>query len=238
MATVETISRSIGGGNIILSLNEGGVSRFMGIGNDWNTLRIGVLFSTSIRTTDITGTPRLFIGACSGTTNPLGAALTDNFVGVVSDHATWTFDDPADAFKNTGQTIGMQFDACTFVGAGLVKNATAIMQIAVSAAPTTGKAMIIAEIVKGSPNFSINTLATRFLIAANDEILRDELYGATGGATLTAFIPKNSSTNTLGTARTVAVDEDANGVLDAVNIYWDEGDPNMEIFSVCYARIA
>lgn len=78
--------------------------------------RIGVRLLTSTQTS-LVSTPRLAIGMCKGTTNIFGDVSVDEFVGVVSNSATWTWNSGNYAFN-------FQFAPAWLNGSGTVNTGT------------------------------------------------------------------------------------------------------------------
>jgi hypothetical protein len=117
----------------------------------------------------------------------------------------------------TTQTVG-----------GTDLNAAAGMFI--GAQPATGERYCaFLDIVKGSPNFSFT------LFSKNTSTTLD-VTKATFDAQVVTSSPVITS-HISGTTRTLAVSE-ADGALNAVNIFWDRGAPKIEISDIAIVRFA
>tara|TARA_R110000772_G_scaffold249530_2_gene364015 strand:+ start:123828 stop:124523 length:696 start_codon:yes stop_codon:yes gene_type:complete len=226
------VSRS---GNKAFSLGNSYMARFMDVGESWTRIRIGLTLRISgAAFGNITGTPRLAIGLCSGVTNPFGATLTDNFVGVITNQAT--FAAKTDLYGNTGNTSGMGMFPATKVGATLTIGGSNCFTSSIAALHTLQSGIIL-DIRKGSSNFTLVGIGTNDT-GSNDGINQDTVKTGTEGSIMDPFLSTGGNTYYLGPERTIAVDESTNGFLNAVNIFWDQSDPTLEVSNIWYSRMS
>jgi len=77
-------------------LNNASLARPITLPSGWAWVRVGMrfMFKPVGAPASLTGTPRLGVGVCQGTTNILGDAVPDCFCGVMSTSATWTWASP------------------------------------------------------------------------------------------------------------------------------------------------
>jgi hypothetical protein len=163
-----------------------------------------------------------FFGLCSGTTAVYGDATPTHCVGV-----RWTT-----ASSNAGNTYGIKPLPTVNVG-GATTDGT---QFAVASyyhnqsATESGTHPLIIEITKGSPNYSLRILSKQ----ASGFI-------DTSLATMVGVVNMNTpvlANFTWAAAQTVAVDEAANGTLNAVCFYWAEDVYNMEVSDILVLKMS
>ncbi len=162
--------------------------------------------------------PLFAVGLCHGTSNILGDATTDHFVGVVSD-GDW-----ASEFSE------YLYDFIVFKGAVKIGTSTTLSTPlnsaglngqfgqGTNAAWTPTPQNFFVDITKGSPNFTINT----FYISNGQSVgiqsaalFLSDVVLATPAQTGQAFGASPAS---------MAVNEATNGILDTVNVSWNRTD--------------
>lgn len=207
------------------------------IGFSWSKIRIGVRWQVD-GSTNITGTPRMVIGVCSGSSNIYGDATTTHFVGTRQNEPTWTITggnrylvngNTWECLKRVGttDTAGSGSLGLNAVQWGIGPNA---------ATPTANRSVFILDITKGSPNFTL-----QIMLGWNNT--------DSGGAAPTDVSKENFLQNMMestpvraqhraGTARTLAVDESTNGTLDHINMHWNQSGHIMEICDWAIAKLA
>lgn len=196
--------------------------------SSWTKMRVAARLCIRDQGVNLTGTPRLALGLCSGSTNTFGAATTTHFVGVVTNNATLT--------RNAGPPVyysGLNLAACKRVGSTLTTNASAINGGGsfMFAQPADGyRTLFFVDIEKGSPNYTMNAFyrnsSTGADVSADDFLY----YAQLDTPSLTGY--------NFGTARTVAVDEGADGTLDHVNPAWSMASPQIEISDLAIVKLS
>jgi hypothetical protein len=217
-------------------MNNSRFARPIPFGTNWNKIRIGVRWHM-IATANITGTPRLAIGVCSGSTNILGDASCTHFVGTRQVETTWTWVDatPDRIWCNGSTWENLKMVGTTpTLGTSLGLNAvTWGMGAGNAAAIAADRSIFFLDITKGSPNytlqiFGLSGVHTTAITDISHETLLIKMEEAV--PVLTNYQH--------ATARTLAVDEGANGVLDHINIMWDRSTPRVEICDIAIGRFS
>lgn len=221
-----------------IQLSNGQMARRMIYLNNWTTIRIGLRLTVP-SAANIVGTPRLWVGVGSGTAAAVGDAITTNFIGLYTSGATWsrlTNVSPAIAYcVTTGRPVKKVGATITDTGANFSNNITLPLS-------DTFLSLILLEITKGSPNYTIiagmATSITAFNGVALPGITEAQMdqymtlpIGMTGITTVT-----NAGYN-VATSQNLAMSEVA-GNLDAVQVYWDKTAANCEIESVYHRKLA
>ncbi len=209
-----------------IQLSNSQFARTLNFGTSWTTIRFGMRLHMDNTGVAISGTPRFACGFCSGTTNIFGDATTANFVGIISTGASWLFQT---TFYNS--TL---FAPCTRVGSTLTTGtgfAGASDTIGGCRAGTNvaDRGMFFVDLIKGSPNFTV-----RMFALANTQ---NDSSAATFLNTMEQTTP-SASGYTYEAGQTVAVNEGANGILDSINVSWNQTTPVVEICDIAVARIA
>ena len=214
-----------------------GIARTMSIGTSWDKIRVGALMSVERLgvTDDLTGTPRLAVGVSSGTTAPLGAVSATHFAGVISTQNTWEYDSSPAVYGRNGFTNGPRFRAAKFVAPTLTVSGSDIGSFSMSNEPELSKSLIIVDIEKGTTNWTMNMLSSSFKVDGDNNMLAKEMITMTEAEILAIFTSLSGGNTTLGTAQTVAVDEN-DGSLDTVNIFWGESNVSFLVHDVAYAQ--
>lgn len=229
------ILRTIGGiDDKRIDLDNSQFARVMSIGTTWNSIRIGLRWSFTDSGGNITGTPRFAFGVCSGTTNIFGDATCDNFVGAISNTASWTRNAGPPVWYNSGGFTGPYMWTARKVGASLTLGnelfAGSGESFAVAADPATGyRSVMLLTITKGSPNYTLQLFYT--LAAYNVDVSYADFY-----ALVDAAVPARTNYLT-SLSRTIACDE-STGSFNAVNFHWSKASPNIELSDIAVARLS
>lgn len=204
----------------------------------WTKVRIGCRMHMTNSLATMTSDPIFTMGLCSGTTNQYGDTTTTHFVGQAFDNATWTFSaGPPVVYNPAVQPIGRKRVGTTNTdtinltpaGSGFLFNADA-------AANTADRFITFIDLFKGSPNFTIHS---PFHCAATTGALAD-VTSAKFLFYMAQLSPAPSEGNYIATSadQTLAVDEGADGTLNAVNFYWNRADSTIEICDIAVAVLA
>lgn len=214
----QIIFRSEAGENVV-KLSASSFMRRLGFGTSWTRLRIGIRVRACSGAQEIsygTGlTPRFGVGLCASS----GAVFTRNmvaghWVGIITTGATWNvviqgaseytlgFVSAAPAKKvDSTLTVGTNFSYGPSVGGGEEPTTTLTLPV-----------LYFVDIEKGSPNYSMRLFN-----------IPNPANG--GGQSRAQFLEQMvldtpSLLNYLyAAAQTIAVDEGADGTLDAINIF-------------------
>lgn len=216
--------------DIYASMNNSAWARSISIPSNWTKIRLGCRY----RVTDLgigpTGTPRMGMGLCSGTTNILGDATTTHFVGVLTNSASWNY------YGAAGGAVYYSINLPPYKRVGTTDtfgtNTLTDGRFTIFTASTNNRYVYFIEIVKGSPNYTINTFtvsgASPTYDSTQNEFLNN-LQVPAGTLSISSF--------TYGSAQTIAVNEAVDGTLNAINFYWDRAAFNFEVHDVGIALI-
>lgn len=194
----------------------------------WNVVRVGVLWAVR---QDSLGSisPSFALGLCSGTSNVYGDATTTHFVGVTSSGGTWDYDGGAgNGFGYNGiirpsKKVGVTQSN----GTNLVTNHAIYFR---TDSATNLRRVTFVEITKGSPNYSFK------LFYSNDGALND--YSVTNLKTVMETTSPSLTNHLFSSAQTLAVDEGADGTLNAAQFYWNLSTSNLEADAFMVAKIS
>jgi hypothetical protein len=223
------IVRTIGGSQenaAVLSNSQ--IARLTSIGTTWTKVRVGVRLQTRNTGANITSTPRFFVGIQKGTTNMIGDATCDHFVGVVTNSATWAYSAGPPIRHSITATAACKKVTSTLTVGTTMACAPYVMSDAAGAG--LGRCCYFVDIEKGSPNFNL------YLFACNSSSGAD-ITQAVFLQQMEAATP--ALTNHVYTAAVAqAADEAANGYLDTAVVSWDRTTPEIEICDFAVARLA
>jgi hypothetical protein len=192
----------------------------------WNTLRLGVRYHITDIGGTVTSTPRLGIALCSGTINLMGDATTTNAIGVISTSATWG--------RGGVGYAPIAFSAMTYVGTTISTTTTFNTAVPYLNTTTPCRQLFIVNIAKGSPNYTVTVTwwnpGGGPFGDVSSALLMNSMLGP--------FVVPTSVTNyAVDTPRALAFDE-ANGTLNAVNVWWNHSDVACVVTDVAVAVIA
>lgn len=207
---------------IVLSNSQ--FARPLPFGTTWNELRIGIRVHMRDTGANLASTPRFWLGACSGSTNLIGDASTDNFVGMVSNTTSWVrtaTEYQAVAYHaakrvGTTTTIGSSIGGGTDIGNGAALN-------------TADRVIMVVQILKGSPNYSVRNFTWTTGAVADQSLI-------TFLAQMELVTPALTG-HTFQAYQTIAADE-TGGSFDHLNISWDRTTPEIEICDLAVARFS
>lgn len=228
-----TLLFEIGGdGDVRAELNSNTLCRSFPaslVSTGWTKIRIGVRLSFQDGAS-ITSTPRFAFGVCSGTTNPYdnGGGTTTNFIGVISDVATWN------KTSNLYQLASASTDlrACTRVGTSLtlgtgLKGATQGQFTVLNA---TKRQLYFLDVEKGSPNYALQL----FYPSSESTCVDQSRVNFQSQMVLPTPVVTG---HTFGSSTPIAANESA-GVFNAINISWDRSSPLVYISDFAIARFS
>lgn len=215
MSTQITTVASVGGVNeqdAIMSNST--FARPITLPSTWNHVRVGARLWASDFGSGPTGTPLLQMGLCSGTTNLVGDANCQYFVGVTYNSSVWSYSP-----GGNGVYFSIALAAMTKTGSvtTLGSNVTADSRLSMTG---SNAAFLFVDITKGSPNYTIGTF-----------------YYSGVGATATSTNFQNQlflssptqPAHTVSSNTTIAVNEALSGSLNTATIYWNRTDFNLYV---------
>jgi hypothetical protein len=225
--------RTIGGiddKRVVLSSAQG--ARLLAIGSTWTDLRVGLRWAVN-GTAAISGSPRFFVGLCSGTANKYGNLTTTHAVGIRPSAATWTYASVAPTYYSMGAIYAVRK-----VGSTESTLHTSLLSTApyICANPATNMNPWMIQFKKnGGTNWGIRANGPSNSTAHLTHRTQAELVGAMEGSDF------GSAATALGVyggiERSVTVDEAA-GLLDAVCVHWDRSSVTVEIAEIVVAVFA
>lgn len=196
--------------------------------NNWTTLRIGVRCKFP-SAGNIVGTPAFHIGIGSGLVAGIGDASTTNWIGAAPTTATWT--------RNAGPP-----PYCSAVTTKVRKKVAAVVTDSASGTVSALLSMdqdtpniLIVEIIKGSPNYTVNVAGPASAAAAQTAATQTHLIQMLELAALGTVSSIITGYSSGGQALAMS---EAAGNLDAIQIYWDRTSAPMEITEVFYRKVA
>jgi hypothetical protein len=204
--------------------------------NNWTSMRIGIHFYIPA-SANVTGTPRLWMGIGSGLTAGIGDSTTTNWIGVYTDTATMTHTLSGAQHYTGGNSIRM----VKKVGVTVTPHATGVITAnAFFSMDAAFRALIMIDITKGSPNYSL----TLGYINSNSGLigidvsptLMDSYMGLPLGMAGIGTVG-NPNYGNLTTNGTLAMSEVA-GNLDCIQIYWDKTSAPLELEGVYHRKLA
>ena len=187
----------------------------------WTGIRIGFRMLMGDSGANLTGTPLLAFGLCSGGTDIMGDATTTHFVGGLTADATWTRATsptrysfaPFNAMKRVGVT--------DTIGGDMVASCTLLNQF---------NRVFYLDITKGSPNY---TLSLFYGSSSTSSGVSTAVFQQEFRASVPAI---STPAHTQGAGVTVAVDEGVDGTLDHLCFSWDKSTV-MSIYDMQVRRI-
>lgn len=238
------VSRTFASGaDIALQLGTEEWARTLSIGSVWNKIRIGCLLAVNpVGTTNTPAGTGPVIGMCSGIGSTFGQTSTNNFVGYQAG-----LGGGAGAYSTgTGGTQPV-FDwngsnyAITKVGttvSSVTMGGGWNTAIPVQGVGTQRRYLILVDIQKGSPNYTVTQWAqdppSHGGSTGIDTITSDMLFAMAQ----TGAIALPSTGDTLQTHSVAIPASEAGGPFDTVNIYSNLSGYPMEIYSVAVQKMS
>ena len=182
----------------------------------WTQLRVAALVLVNDSGANITGTPRLAMGLCAGTSNIPGDLTVTHFCGVMTNQATWLRNTAAVRYQMANsyfptKTVGI---TNTF-GSTFSSSSNAQLH-------TTALQMLFIDITKGSPDYSFNLFLYTGASVAPSVTFNDFANQSVAG--VPAF-----TGHTYSPTIDVAVDEGVDGTFDSACMWWDQVVPTFQV---------
>ncbi len=213
-----------------LVLTNSSAARIINIGTSWSTLRIGIRMCCEDTGADYPNTTRFYFGAMSNPDSTLSngplTATCSHFVGFICDsnpnagYPRRIAGPPVQYTLNSDRHYAKKVVNTITSAAGTNMNARWSINGA-----TPPRVVMMVELVKGSPNFTINFLAQGAGYNGSADVLKGTFLTAMAQTTLAnAATAMNSAGNNYGggNTATLAVSEAVDGFLDAIVVGMDK----------------
>lgn len=223
------VNRVIGGNNDKRAeFSNGKLGRPISIPSNWGVVRVGIRIDMTNTGANLAG-PQLNLGLGHGTTNMIGDATTDHFVGLqVIDQWDYFAGPP----HHYNQHFGNRTYATKRVGVTLTQTTSLVTFQAIGCGAALGEAnrtALMLTITKGSPNYQLQVLWCTSASADLSKTIFDTQMIA----------PTPTITNhATGAAASLAVNEAVDGTLDTVQVYWSYATALFEVSDLAVAVLS
>lgn len=205
MASQIVVRTIAGNPEAAIQMSNSTWARPVNLPSTWIKVRFGIRvhFQPSVSP----GNTAIFaVGLCSGVANQFGDFTTTHFVGI---QVSGNYGINAGQFTNN--TVFPVVRIGTTSTLGLAIQPTNTTFLTVNAAATADRALLFVDIVKGNPNYTISCFMANVVTDKTAvQFLTDVQQG---NPTEIGY--------SFGTPQTIAVNEAANGVLNAVSCSWN-----------------
>lgn len=210
------------------SVDRASIVRPIQLNTRWSHIRMGVRM-VGLGPGAAAPSIEFAMGFCSGTSSVYGEESTTHFVGMSTGKPNWLY--------NSGRfnpslypTKKVQSKVTT--GTALATSSPVTWMFIGVGASFNYPSFLFVDLFYGSPNYSIKAY---YQNAVHGELLTSSQFLAE-----MAKITPNAQYHVLSAPQTLAVDEAADGVINAVQIYLkdENGAVSMEIFDVAWALLA
>lgn len=229
-----------------ISLNSSTGARIIAIGTSWTRLRLGFRFSVTDSGASLAGVDNaLYVGVMAGpnagATNGPNSGVCPHFFGATTNSlSTFT--------RNVGPPIRY---SAAMVGSRIIAGVeTLTAQLAptksVSAQPADNVTILIVDILKGSPNFTITVTSSLTPLTNTTQAQLLESMAFSGAMTASSTTTKAAGwlNRTLGVGNytssnstTLAINEAVDGFFDSVVLSWNKATINWEFSDVVVAKV-
>jgi hypothetical protein len=200
-----------------LLLGSDWIARKISRGGNWNKIRIGLHYQFVDQGTNISGTPKLWIGMgnwLKGVGN-----YNAHFLGARTNMATWT----RAVSNGVALFSSVAFTASKMVGQTETTSGSASFNIGTQ--QNSRRWLILVDIDKTTPSaVSVSVYTSNNTVSGIYDMTYDLFLDAMEQA-----VPANVSYTKSTISSTMTVDEATNGVLDSVNIGWSRTNFPIEI---------
>jgi hypothetical protein len=205
-------------------------ARSFSIGSNWQKIRVATRISGAdpLVGSNLTGTPRLFIGLSHSTSSVFGDSVVEHAVGVIQTGATVTWGIPY---------YQMSFTPCCKTGSLLTtfgsSGTTILFATASVVSASSTRTLIFVDLERNAPNTYLtcslvyNGFATPLDFTQTQFFYYGEQSGNPGAG--------NHNYTTLGY---IPIDETGNGTLDSINISWDRTIPKIIVNDIAIYKFA
>lgn len=215
------------------SLGNDQILRFIEPLGTWNKIRIGMRFTTNA-SANITGTPRLYVGMCNGVESHVsgaGSETTRNFVGVVTNDATWTYGTGTGAGDGINYVQPDELRGVSRVGTTNTLTSASSGGCIFSASPQVARCCFFVTIDKTTPAAtSVEMLYADTVSSGLLDIALTDFFTQLESETVVTL--NDYERQVFGS--TLSIDEGTNGALNAVNVSWSKFPNRIEISDISY----
>lgn len=227
-----------------ICLASSSIARVINSGVGWNTLRIMVRLAFDDTGANLTATPRFWLGLLSnpsaGVANgPLGTS-TSHFVGVVSAISTWSRSTSPTRYylsSSNAMQVGKRIGSTN-----TLTNGSNFLHF--YAQPGSLRTLFGVEFVRGNPNWTVRFFdhwynGANLVADVPLSVLNNVMTAQTFADAIANYVP-SATYGTYGISPdvSVAVDESANGTLNAICAAWDRTTPVCRISDFLWCRVA
>lgn len=226
----ELIDRS---GDIRLALLNGEAARWFSFLDDWNVLRVGIHYALNGNGANIGGDPAIVFGVSAGRENGFLSGATDHFCGVKITGSSFTHNAGTPNYYTNPTGVAPVKKIGTTQTAGTSMGVTCYMP-----ADVAYRGVMILQITKGSPNFSLLFAGPVGGSGAVSADVTDAQFLEMMELASLGSIGTVKSGYGVGSTQTLAIDEGTDGLLDSVNFAWNKTAVPLEISAVRHRKVS
>lgn len=199
-----------------LELGAAEAVRKMVYADDWTVMRIGLQYGFNDVASNITGTPVLRFGVCSGSDDVIVNPTAVHAIGMVPTAATWTYNAGAPSYFSCSTTssafkrVGATYTNVTFTGFNMF-----------STANSTQRGGMFLQITKGSPNYTLQRFFQSSAASAQVDLTDANFAAAMEASLMTEIAGITGQGGSTPSITTLPVDEGVDGILDHLFVYWE-----------------
>lgn len=229
------VSRTIGAEvDQRIAIINGELLRKIAILDTWAVMRIAIRYMLN-GTAAVTGNPNMFLGMTHDQDLGYLSANPPHAVGIhtgATSSITYSSSMFGVTWRGTKKVAG--------VSTGTVTDATAFASNALGYTPgdVLKRGMVVLEITKGSPNFSLQVAHCVNSGSANVDITQAQMLTAIESSTMAGAATAWSLDGAITNIVTLAVDETTDGVLNAICVGWDRSVPQMELSEIRFRKVS
>ena len=219
-----------------LTLANEEYARTLAIGSNWTKLRLGLLLAMSTDgTSDLQGM-ELICGLCAGKTNPYGAAITTNFlgmkVGAFEGGGALTYNaNSGNPYFSAGRALMTKVGATKTVLNGEVSD---FHRIVTNTGALQRRSVHYVEFTKGSPYFNVRVWSVPLTGLVKDFTPAHLLEGLEQPTSIIV----NGETLIGGPTGMAALFDEGAGALDTVDLHWNKAAFPLEVYALAAYRMS
>jgi hypothetical protein len=229
MSTIGQRIFAAGGEDKYLTLANEEYARVLDIGNNWTSLRVGVMLAFTPDGTNNLLSCTFALGVCSGLSATFGGS-TSNFIGALVNNTTITYAAGPPPYFAVPTAIATKVNTTISATGATNRNHTT------NTGSPQRRALLYVQLTKGSPNYTVDVIGiqTASALAIQLDYSYDRfIYGMEQPP---SSVTLNGYALLYGTAAT-AFSESA-GPLNTFNLFWNKLLFPVEIYAVAAYRFA